>query len=309
MDPDDLATQLAAGRSIESIARDVGRDPSTVAYWVNKYNLASSHAPRHATRGRSRARSSGALVLCVTGSRSWGFGRGRWDIASEGKQSRRPSSASVAAMGGLRSSASAQLAIAAVDATARRWPGVDSASRRRWCERPAERVCSAAMGGTRARCISTTWIPLRRPSRSPVAVWRDRWPRLAARSPSASCFVQTAMPRSRLASLLFRGSRLPITRVGRTAITPFGGNSMAECSAVNRVVVGSSPTPRVQPRLSPSWEERASVVQRGDRRPEAARSVLWGALHARRAAGSAARRPALGRPAAVAVAVEGRAEL
>jgi hypothetical protein len=51
MDRDDLATQLAAGRSIESIARDVGRDPSTVAYWVNKYGLASSHAPRHATRG------------------------------------------------------------------------------------------------------------------------------------------------------------------------------------------------------------------------------------------------------------------
>lgn len=51
MERDELATQLAAGRSIESIARDVGRPPSTVAYWVNKYGLTSSHAPRHASRG------------------------------------------------------------------------------------------------------------------------------------------------------------------------------------------------------------------------------------------------------------------
>ena len=46
-----LASQLAAGRSIESIARELGRDPSTVAYWVNKHGLVSAHAPRHAPRG------------------------------------------------------------------------------------------------------------------------------------------------------------------------------------------------------------------------------------------------------------------
>ncbi len=40
-----------AGRSIESIARDLGRPPSTVAYWVSKYGLTSSHAARHAPRG------------------------------------------------------------------------------------------------------------------------------------------------------------------------------------------------------------------------------------------------------------------
>src|SRR5688572_16255692 len=51
MDRDELATQLAAGRSIESIAREAGRPPSTVAYWVNKYGLTSSHAARHAPRG------------------------------------------------------------------------------------------------------------------------------------------------------------------------------------------------------------------------------------------------------------------
>jgi transposase len=46
-----LRSQLDSGRSIESVAREVGRSPSTVAYWVNKYGLASQHAPRHAARG------------------------------------------------------------------------------------------------------------------------------------------------------------------------------------------------------------------------------------------------------------------
>jgi transposase-like protein len=46
-----LASQLEAGRSIESIARETGRAPSTVAYWVNKHGLASRHAPKHAARG------------------------------------------------------------------------------------------------------------------------------------------------------------------------------------------------------------------------------------------------------------------
>jgi transposase len=51
MDRTELATRLDAGRSIESIARELGRAPSTVAYWVNKYGLTSSHALRHAARG------------------------------------------------------------------------------------------------------------------------------------------------------------------------------------------------------------------------------------------------------------------
>jgi hypothetical protein len=46
-----LSSQLAMGRSIGAIAKEVGRDPSTVAYWVNKHALVSSHAPRHAPRG------------------------------------------------------------------------------------------------------------------------------------------------------------------------------------------------------------------------------------------------------------------
>jgi transposase-like protein len=46
-----LASQLAAGRSYESIARETGRHPSTVAYWARKHGLTSSHARRHAARG------------------------------------------------------------------------------------------------------------------------------------------------------------------------------------------------------------------------------------------------------------------
>src|SRR5690348_15410562 len=51
MDRDRLAAQLAEGQSIEAIARAAGRPPSSVAYWVNKYALASQHAERHAPRG------------------------------------------------------------------------------------------------------------------------------------------------------------------------------------------------------------------------------------------------------------------
>jgi transposase len=51
MDRETLAALLSEGRSIDSIARETGRAASTVAYWVNKYGLSSTHAPRHAPRG------------------------------------------------------------------------------------------------------------------------------------------------------------------------------------------------------------------------------------------------------------------
>ena len=46
-----LAAQLESGRSIEAIAAEVGRHPSTVAYWVNKHGLKSRYAPKHTARG------------------------------------------------------------------------------------------------------------------------------------------------------------------------------------------------------------------------------------------------------------------
>lgn len=46
-----LEQRLAAGRSFESIAREVGRHPSTVAHWATRHGLSSAHAERHAARG------------------------------------------------------------------------------------------------------------------------------------------------------------------------------------------------------------------------------------------------------------------
>jgi transposase-like protein len=51
MDREWLAQELERGRSIADIAREVGRHPATVAYWVNKHRLVSSHAAKHAARG------------------------------------------------------------------------------------------------------------------------------------------------------------------------------------------------------------------------------------------------------------------
>jgi transposase len=62
MDRETLAAELAEGRSIEAIARDRGRAASTVAYWVNKHGLTSTHAPRHAPRGGIERERLAALV-------------------------------------------------------------------------------------------------------------------------------------------------------------------------------------------------------------------------------------------------------
>lgn len=51
MDRETLAEMLAAGRSIESIARETGKAASTVGYWVDKHGLVSQHAERHASTG------------------------------------------------------------------------------------------------------------------------------------------------------------------------------------------------------------------------------------------------------------------
>lgn len=59
-----LEEQLASGRSIEAIARDLGRDPSTVSYWVRKHGLVSLHAERHAARGPIDREVLAAIVAC-----------------------------------------------------------------------------------------------------------------------------------------------------------------------------------------------------------------------------------------------------
>jgi transposase-like protein len=51
VDKDWLAARLEAGESIEAIARKAGKQPATVAYWMNKHGLKSGYAARHAARG------------------------------------------------------------------------------------------------------------------------------------------------------------------------------------------------------------------------------------------------------------------
>src|SRR4051812_13392945 len=64
MDRDWLAARLEAGDSMEAIAREVGRHPSTVSYWVNRHGLTSVHADRHATRGGIPRDVLEPLVVC-----------------------------------------------------------------------------------------------------------------------------------------------------------------------------------------------------------------------------------------------------
>ena len=59
-----MEQRLEAGASIEAIAREVGRDPSTVSYWVRKHGLTSSHAERHAARGPIERELLTEIVAC-----------------------------------------------------------------------------------------------------------------------------------------------------------------------------------------------------------------------------------------------------
>jgi hypothetical protein len=59
-----LAQRLASGQSIEAIAREVDRDPSTVSYWARKHGLTSAHAPRHAARGPIEREVLAEIVEC-----------------------------------------------------------------------------------------------------------------------------------------------------------------------------------------------------------------------------------------------------
>jgi transposase len=59
-----LEAQLAAGRSIESIARELGKYPSTVSYWARKHGLESAHAGRHAGRGGIDRELLAEIVAC-----------------------------------------------------------------------------------------------------------------------------------------------------------------------------------------------------------------------------------------------------
>jgi transposase-like protein len=94
-----LQERLEGGASIEAIAREGGRDPSTVAYWARKYGLASAHAPRHAARGPIERALLAEIVGCELSIRDMAdvFGRSpttirhwlrRHDLTSEATRRR-----------------------------------------------------------------------------------------------------------------------------------------------------------------------------------------------------------------------------
>jgi transposase len=51
MEKDFLEAQLAEGRSLEYIAKSLGKHPSTVSYWMNRYGLVPNGRARHAPIG------------------------------------------------------------------------------------------------------------------------------------------------------------------------------------------------------------------------------------------------------------------
>lgn len=51
MDREWLRERIERGDTVAAIAREAERDPSTVAYWLNRFGLVSSHAARVAPRG------------------------------------------------------------------------------------------------------------------------------------------------------------------------------------------------------------------------------------------------------------------
>jgi transposase len=62
MERADLERWIGDGLSVEEVARRVGRHPSTVAYWLNKYGLRSVHADKHGSRGGVAKEELAALV-------------------------------------------------------------------------------------------------------------------------------------------------------------------------------------------------------------------------------------------------------
>jgi transposase-like protein len=51
VDKESLALLLADGVSVEKIAKQFGKDPSTVSYWMKKYGLAAPNRAKHAAKG------------------------------------------------------------------------------------------------------------------------------------------------------------------------------------------------------------------------------------------------------------------
>ena len=266
MDRDWLEAQLTAGRSIESIAREVGKHPSTVGYWVKKHGLRSQHAAQHAARGRAR-RESAARARRARACRSAQIGEaaGRSDADRQhwlrryGLRPRRGAAR--------RAGATARAVIARECRRHGRTAWIRTGSgplplqalpRARRVTARRRRVKAAADRGGRR------WLrPLRlRPLPGRAAVPSPRPGAEVVRALGAGSHpvageskgrgsemradVRELSRRSRRRGSLPFGSEARADLVSRAVAqyTDSGVIQSAECSAVNRVVVGSSPTPR-----------------------------------------------------------------
>lgn len=70
MDRQSLESLLNQGESIERIAKRFGKDPSTISYWMKKYDLTSPYAEKHAARGGIERETLEAMVargMTITG--------------------------------------------------------------------------------------------------------------------------------------------------------------------------------------------------------------------------------------------------
>jgi transposase-like protein len=259
-----LTDQLAAGRSIESIAREVGRHPSTVAYWVNKHGLVSVHAARHAPRGGIPREQLEPLVaegytverlaahfrVGGTTVRHWLKRHGLTTARTvEPAPADRPAEI-------LRTCRRHGLAVHILTARGKRYRcrrcRVEAVSARR---RRVKLKLIAEAGGACRLCGYERYPgalqfhhvdPESKASPSRIGGWLARWTAQGPRRRSACSCAPTVTPSWRAESLPLRIRRLLPIRDSRAdvPIHRSGVIQSAECSAVNRVVVGSSPTPR-----------------------------------------------------------------
>jgi hypothetical protein len=260
-----LAERLGSGASIEAIAREVGRHGSSVAYWVHKHGLASSHAARHAARGPIERELLAEIVACRLSVR---------DMADVFERSPTTIRHWLRRHGLVSVPAQRRAALAAAEHEGRREIDVD-------CKRHGmTRHVRRADGFRCARCEAER-----------VVAWRRKLKRTLVQDAGGACAlcgfaeclaalqfpscrsldeVVRAEPRGRHAIARSRaeGSRevrsalreLPregrswarstSPKIGRSSrlscVAQEGavrGSSMAEHSTVNRRVVGSSPTP------------------------------------------------------------------
>ena len=274
-----LASQLDAGRSIESIAREAGLSPSTVAYWVNKHGLTSQHAERHRARGGLTREQLEPLVEAGVPIRAMAEQLGvsyttvRHWLRRHGLQTVRAARLSATA------DARASGAVIAVASCRRHGPTAfgRSASGHYRClkcrseavaarrRRVKERLVEAAGGCCRPLrlqpvCGRTPVPPYR--SGSEVIRHRRSWRRTFDRSRAGG----GAEVRSPVRHLSCRGRGGDRYTPGNRCRLVFTGSSFRGSSiwqmrpAVNRKVVGSSPTPGALGPLPPLAAREAGLV-------------------------------------------------